>query len=146
MAFGGLYYTNKQAQEKAQDRIEYLVQQNAAQATDIKTLKNAVATNNETINQMEREYDRIREDFHSLEGEFGLFRMYENELTQRFERHDLNALALAKPDLIENIINNASKESMRCLELLSGAPLNSKELNATNEREFNSECPWLFKN
>lgn len=130
---------------KMQDQMEYLTTQNAAIIANNNTLKNAVEANNKTIDAMEEDYANIREEFDTVVGEFNLYRLYGNEVTDRFESSDINALALERPELIQRIVNNASAESLRCIELLTGAEKNEKEINATNGREFNSECPWLFE-
>lgn len=130
---------------KMQDQMEYLTMQNAAIVANNKTLENAVDANNRTIDAMEEDYANIRKEFDTVAGEFNLYRLYGDEVTDRFEGSDINALALARPELIQRIVNNASAESLRCIELLTGAEKNEKEINATNGREFNSECPWLFE-
>ena len=141
MMGGGAYYYHRSTQAT----IEQLIKDNAVQAANVKTLKNAVDTSNNTINTLKNDYTEIRENYEELESEFDLLRMYNKELDAKFEDHDLNALALAKPELVEKIINSATSDAFRCLELLSGAPKNSKELNAKTANEFNSECPWLFE-
>ena len=45
---------------------------------------------------------------------------------------------------VEKIINEASKNALRCFELQSGSPLTESEKNAKTEKEFNSECPWMY--
>lgn len=118
-------------------RIEALVSENATMAVNQTTMKNAINKNNETIKDMEQDAIENRERYERLEAEFSLFRMYGEELPAKFERHDLNSLALAKPELVEKIINSASKDANRCMEILSGARI--------LEGENNSECPWLFE-
>ena len=67
----------------------------------------------------------------------------QKELT-RLTEHDLHRLALAKPKLIEEIINKSSVNALRCFEILSGSPLTEREESAKNGKEFNSECPWIY--
>lgn len=43
-----------------------------------------------------------------------------HELESKLARHDLEALSLAKPSLIENIINNATQDVMDRIEELTG--------------------------
>mgnify|MGYP003154876763 FL=1 len=52
---------------------------------------------------------------------------------------DIGKLAIRRTESVEKIINNASKNALRCLELASGAPLTKDELNG----KPNSECPSL---
>ena len=93
---------------------------------------------------MNESYAEIRRNFDSLERDFKDISSKNNELLERLSKHDIGALAYSKPNLVENIVNNASSKALRCFEIMSGAPLTNKERNASNAKEFNSECPWLF--
>ena len=48
-----------------------------------------------------------------------------------------------KTKVIEKIINNATDNSQRCFEILTGSPLTEKEKNATKKSEINPECPSI---
>ncbi len=65
-------------------------------------------------------------------------------MKSKLERHELGVLAANKPKLVEQIINKASQDAIRCFELLSGSPLTEKEKGAKNEKEFNNQCPFLY--
>lgn len=108
------------------------------------TLETANEQNIQTIDNLQTSYQKVQEDFSRVQSEFQIIRLQNNELKERLGRHELDALASAKPGLVEKTVNNASANAMRCFELMSGAPLNEKERAATTERQFNSECPWLF--
>ena len=45
--------------------------------------------------------------------------------------------------VIEKIINNATDNSQRCFEILTGSPLTEKEKNASKKSEINPECPSI---
>lgn len=137
---GGAYYYYT----TTQNRIEALVENNATLEANVQTLQNANETNLNTIDQLQENYAEAQENYSKLQGRFQDIRSQNNELRERLGKHDLGALAEAKPELVERIINNASKEALRCFELLSGAPLTQNERNAKNARQFNSECPWLW--
>ena len=66
-------------------------------------------------------------------------------LENRLSRHDIGASGVAKPSLTEKILNNATKNAQRCLEIFSGSPLTEKELSATKPSEINNEC-WRTAN
>lgn len=132
------YYTT------TQDRIAALVANNATLAANVQTLTSANEQNVATIEDLQAEYTRVQEDFSRVQSEFQVVRLQNNELRERLGRHELDALASARPGLVERTVNNASENALRCFELMSGAPLNDREMAATSEREFNSECPWLF--
>lgn len=107
-------------------------------------LELSVDTQIETIESMEDDMKRINEQLVIINTELSRARIQNRELVDRLGRHEIGALARARPGLVENIINNATAQAGRCFELLSGAPLNEREQNAENARAFNSECPWLY--
>ena len=127
-----------------QNRIAALIANNATLEANNVTITNANEQNIQTIDDLQSSYQKVQEDFSRVQSEFQIVRLQNNELKERLGQHELDALAAAKPVLVERIINNASKNSMRCFELMSGAPLNEKERNAKNDKEFNSECPWVY--
>jgi hypothetical protein len=55
----------------------------------------------------------------------------------------LDKLAAAKPGLIEPIINKATANAARCLEIASGAPLTNSERSAKTVDTINTECPAI---
>lgn len=136
-AAGAYYYSS-------QKKIAQLIANNATLEANVSTLETANQQNVNTIDDLQASYQQVQEDFSRVQSEFQIIRLQNNELKERLGRHELGALASAKPKLVENTINNASINAMRCFELMSGAPLNEKERAATTERQFNSECPWLF--
>ena len=129
-----------------QNRIAGLIANNATLTANVQTITNANEQNVQTIEDLKTAYIKVQEDFSRVQSEFQIIRMQNTELRERLGRHELNALAAAKPKLVERTINNASDNAARCFELLSGAPLTENERNATSEKQFNSECPWLWPN
>lgn len=133
------YYTT------TQDRIAALIANNATLTANVQTLTDANNQNIQTIEDLQASYQRVQEDFSRVQSEFQIIRLQNNELRERLGRHELDALAAARPGLVERRINNASANVMRCFELMSGVPLNDRERAAKTPREANSECPWLFE-
>ena len=129
-----------------QNRIAGLIANNATLTANVQTITNANEQNVQTIEDLQTAYIKVQEDFSRVQSEFQIIRMQNTELRERLGRHELNALAAAKPKLVERTINNASDNAARCFELLSGAPLTENERNAKSEKQFNSECPWLWPN
>jgi regulator of replication initiation timing len=127
-----------------QSRIAALIANNATLTANFQTLTSANDQNIQTIEDLQASYVRVQEDFSRVQSEFQVIRLQNNELKERLGRHELDALASAKPVLVERTINRASANAMRCFELMSGAPLTDRERSATTEREFNGECPWLY--
>lgn len=132
------YYSSTQA------KIEQLLTNNAVLEENNKQLDTANNENLNTIDNLQFYYQQSEDQFNQLQSEFQNIREQNQELRERLGKHELDVLAAAKPNLVENVINNASKNALRCFELLSGAPLIEKERNAKNEREFNSECGYLY--
>ena len=55
------------------------------------------------------------------------------------------SLPRAFTSLTEKVLNNATKNANRCLEIFSGSQLTEKELSATKPSEINNEC-WRSAN
>ena len=127
-----------------QTRISQLIENNTILEENNKQLKTANEQNLKTIDDLQASYAVVQQQFNEIQSEFQVIRSQNLELRERLGRHDIGALAVAKPGLVQNVVNNASRNSARCFELLSGSPLTDNERNAKNENEFNVECPWLY--
>lgn len=123
--------------KKSQETIMQLQENNSM-------LKVSVQELTTTIQDLEKNFQAANRTINELNSTLSTTRVKNRELADRLAKHDISMLAMERPNLVEKIINNASKEAARCFELLSGAALNEKEKKATNEKEFNSECPWLY--
>jgi len=130
---GYWYYNN------SQDTIRILNQNNSK-------LETAVKTNEQTITTLNENHDRAMREIQSLNDDLASTRQRNRYLVEKLQEHDLGFLANEKPELVERTINNATEKAGRCFEILSGAPLTEKELSAENGQQFNSECPWLWRN
>lgn len=95
----------------------------------IEAIKNDLQVQQNVLQQTYRDFDETRR--------------LNQELSSRFSKHDIGSLATKKTKLIENIINKATSDAARCLEILSGSPLTEKEKNATKKSEINNECPSI---
>ena len=134
----GYYYNTTQT------RLQAFAERAAVLETNNQRLLEVNQTNLDTITELTESFEEVRNNFNIVQTEFQLIREQNNELRERLGRHEIGALAAARPQLVENIINNASENALRCFELLSGAPLTERERNATNARQFNSECSFLW--
>jgi len=123
--------------QDTQKRIAVLQENNA-------TLEVAVQLNEDTINQLQSEYERVTETLREVNEEFSEIRKQNKDLQDRLSKNDIGFLGLNKPDLVERIINRATGKAFRCIEIISGAELTEEEKNATSANSFNSECPWLW--
>jgi len=84
-------------------------------------------TNQETINSMARDYEIAQENMLVLQERAKEAEVYQDELAAKLRRHDLTALTLQKPGLIEKRVNNATAKIFDELEITSG-----KQPTATN--------------
>ena len=134
----GYYYNTTQT------RLQAFAEKTATLEANNQRLTEVNQTNLDTIDELTGSFEEIRDNFNQVQSEFQQIRQQNNELRERLGRHEIGALAAARPQLVENIINNASENALRCFELLSGAPLTESERNATTARQFNSECPFLW--
>lgn len=80
----------------------------------------AAETNQETINSMAREYALAQENMLALQQRAQEAEAYQDELSAKLRRHDLTALTLQKPGLIEKRVNNATAKIFDELEIDSG--------------------------
>jgi chromosome segregation ATPase len=133
VVLAGFYWYYKDSQAKMM----------TLQANNAK-LELAVKTNEETIKTLQQDYQQAAQQMTQVNTELNDSRLQNKELQLRLSKHELGALAAAKPGLVQNTVNNATTKAGRCFEILSGAPLTTKEREAKNAKEFNSECPWLF--
>jgi len=127
-AGGGYLYINK------------LQKDNATLKTNQIKLESAVEDNNQVIEQQIEDINKIRNTLEIVEQEKKKLEKDKDDLNKRLGKHDIGNLAENKPGLVEKIINKASKNAQRCVEIASGSPLTEEELNGTPNRE----CPSFW--
>ena len=77
----------------------------------------AAETNQETINSMSRDFAIAQENMLELQERAKEAEAYQDELSAKLRRHDLTALTLQKPGLIEKRVNNATAKIFDELEI-----------------------------
>ena len=127
-AGGGYLYVNK------------LQKDNATLKTNQIKLESAVEDNNKVIEKQIQDINKIRNTLEIVEAEKKKLEKDKDDLNKRLGKHDIGNLAENKPGLVEKIINKASKNAQRCVEIASGSPLTEEELNGTPNRE----CPSFW--
>ena len=81
-------------------------------------LESKVAEQNESIEQHLEKQVQINMQLNSLEAEKNNAMREFNDLRNKFARHDMNSLALAKPQLIQKRVNNGTmKVKLALIEL-----------------------------
>jgi TolA-binding protein len=83
---------------------------------------------NTTIKLQDKDLDNLKDKFTS---------------SQNGQQRDLGKSASARPARIEAVVNKATENATRCLEIASGAPLTEAEKNATKIDQINKECPGI---
>lgn len=131
---GGLYWKY----QKMQKDILTLTQNNAI-------LDQAVKDSEAAVTSLREDNQRIVTELNTLNEKFSEARRNVDVLRNRLSRHDIGAAAQARPGLTEKALTNASRNAMRCVEILSGSPLTESELSATKPSEINPEC-WRDAN
>lgn len=108
--------------------IDLLKAKNIAQEIQIKQ-------NEDTIKIITESFEKLSEVNNKISN------LRENDISQQEKLNSaltkLQSTSQGKPKLVENIINKASKDRNRCLELATGAP--------KKQNEKNRICPQLLK-
>jgi len=124
--------------QDSQKRIAILTENNAK-------LETAVATNEEALKAQQASFEAMAQENARLNEEFSSIRDRNRALENRLSRHDIGALANAKPNIAQRVLNQGTANAQRCMEIYSGAELTQKELEATKPSEINPEC-WRDAN
>lgn len=108
---GGAYFYYTDTQET----IAELQQNNA-------TLLIASETNQQTINRLQEDYVVAQKNIITLQERAMNAERYQDELINKLRRHDLTALTMKKPGMVEKRINDATNKIFEQLEIDSGKP------------------------
>ena len=119
----------------------YTQEQIRVYATNAATAEQAAESTQAALDSVQKDLEQVQKQFNEVTEEFGNAQKRVDTLEEKLSEHDLGQLAQARPGLVEKIINSASNEVGRCMEILSGSPLTEKEINATKPSKINSECP-----
>lgn len=106
----GAYYYYKDTQE----RIQVLTENGAK-------LKVAKKLQDQTINAMIEDREKFAALTKDLNAKLDKANSYRDVLINKLRKHNLAALSLKKPKLVEKKINNGTKKLLRSLEIISGA-------------------------
>ena len=119
----------KENQIKLEEAVNEQQQVIAQQKQDFESILQA----NKELNELNAS---LNKEVKALDDKF-------NKTNASGKKRDIGDLANAKPKLIEKIINRATDNANRCIEIAMGSPLTEKEINATKKSEINSECPSI---
>ena len=108
VGFGGYTYVTD-----LQERVEVLRENNAK-------LETALETSEESIETLQQDMAKFAEANQELQNELQKAEQYGDELQAKLRRHDLTALALRKPTLLEGNMNDATAKLWRDIEKDTG--------------------------
>ena len=113
-------------------------------------LEEAVASQQELIEQQKADFETIMAANKKLQDTRDILQRELQNLDDKFnktnasgKKRDIGDLALNRPSSVERVINRASDNALRCVEIAMGALLTEEEINAVTPSEINSECPSL---
>jgi len=138
-AVGGAYWYYQDTQDKLQEQAAMLAGQQIVlrQQSEIIIQKAADAKQQAVISKtINLEFARTRKDLDVLRNKF-------NKISASGATRDLGKIAIVRPKSIRRVINNGTREALRCIEIASGSPLTDKEVNATKKSEINDHCPEI---
>jgi chromosome segregation ATPase len=107
-------------------------------------LKSAVETQQNTISFLRNQARLIEQEYRDTEQAFADARRDAENLKKQIQAVAVDKLSVESPTASEATINDTTDTLYRCFELLSGAPLNEKEIAAKDRQEFNYMCSWLY--
>jgi len=108
VGFGGYTYVTD-----LQERVEVLKENNAK-------LEVALDTSEASIETLQQDMAKFAEANQELQNELQKAEQYGDELQAKLRRHDLTALALRKPTLLEGNMNDATAKLWRDIEKDTG--------------------------
>ena len=120
--------------------VKKLQKDNAILKVNQIKLETAVEDNNQVIEQQTADLKKIRSTLEVIEESNKRLQADRDSLSKKLGKHDIGELAEKKPGLVERIINKASNNAVRCMEIASGSPLTEEELNGSPNRE----CPSFW--
>jgi hypothetical protein len=113
-------------------------------------LEEAVASQQEVIAQQKVDFETIMAANKKLQDTRDILQRELQNLDDKFnktnasgKKRDIGDLAVNRPESVERVINRASDNALRCVEIAMGAELTEEEINAVTPSAINSECPSL---
>lgn len=120
---------------------EYTQNQIRIYAENAAVAKQAAAATQAALDKTNADLIEVRNQFNEVNRKFSQASERVDNLERKLAESDINYLASRRPGLVENVVDKATANVLRCLEIVSGAPLTEDEINATKPSKINSECP-----
>ena len=134
------YFQKMQAENKVLQVQSAQLQENQT------TLEDAMAAQQAVIAEKQRQAEQIQAANNALRDETARLDQEKDNLAKKLGKHELDILAANKPGLVTRVINKASKNALRCFEVLTGSPLTQNEIEASKPSQYNAECPTIHTN
>ena len=113
-------------------------------------LESEIGKQQEVLDQLQKDFKDITEANKKLENvnqklvkEYAALDTKFNKINASGEKRDIGNLAVQKTKAIEKIVNRASANALRCVEIAMGSPLTEEEKNATKKSQINPECTGI---
>lgn len=120
---------------------EYTQEQIRIFATNAAVAEQAQKESQAALEAVQRDLQKVQEQYNQVTSEFQSAQTRVEDLEKKLSEHELGQLAQARPDWVEKIIDKGSADVLRCIEILSGAPLTEDEINAVKKSKTNTQCP-----
>ena len=92
------------------------------------------------LDETQKDLKRVRIEFDRANSKFKAADKRVRNLENKLAKHELDFLAASRPKDVQKIIDKASDNMLRCLEIVGGSPLTEDEINATKPSQINNEC------
>lgn len=122
---------------------EYTQNQIRIYAENAAVAKQTAAETQAALDKTNADLIEVRKQFTEVNNKFNQASQRVDNLERKLAESDINYLASRRPGLVENVVDKATVNVLRCLEIASGSPLTEDEINATKPSKINSECPDL---
>jgi predicted negative regulator of RcsB-dependent stress response len=119
---------------------KYTQAQIQAHAINAAKAEQALESTDTALKSMQLNLIQVKSQYTEVTTKFEEANARVKDLQSKLSRHEIGALAEAKPKLVEKIIDNGTKDVLRCFEIVSGSPLTEEELNAVKKSQTNSSC------
>lgn len=122
---------------------EYTQNQIRIYAENAAVAKQSAAETQAALDKTNADLIEVRNQFNLVNSKFSQASERVDNLERKLSENDINYLASRRPGLVEKVVDKATQDVLRCLEIVSGSPLTEDEKNATRKSQANGECPDL---
>lgn len=116
------------------------------QRSQITSLEGSLEQNKQAYQRLQEDYIRAFSIIKSANESIENVKQQNSDLRTQLATNQLGILLQSETEDVETVVNQATSDYLRCMEIMSGSPLTEDEIDAKTPKEFNSRCPWLFDN